>query len=99
VTTSLNESGFDDFDKFSHIEDLRSVAFYNEDQEFTVWLAKPDARIRQVSAPKKISKESCVLAIDAFQWNHAPALKHVKTLLKPLRLDRKLKKLGETPIK
>lgn len=98
VTTLLNGSGFDDFGRFSDIDDLHSVAFYHDDLKFAVWLAIPNARIREVSAPKKVSKESCVLAIDAFQWNHASAERHIKTLLKPLKLDRKLRRLGETPI-
>jgi hypothetical protein len=99
VAQSLRDGGFDDFGEFAKIETRHSVEFYSDDQRFTIWLTTPNASIRQIPAPKNASNESCLLAIDAFQWNHVDATKHVKSQLRPLRLDRKLKKLGETPVK
>ena len=65
---------------------------------FSIWLAAPNAKLDGMKAPAKVPGDCSILAIDAFRWNHSIALKHVRKLLKPLNLDRKIKKLGESPI-
>ena len=76
-------------------EDGVTTAFHSA-PNFQLWLGKPDVRFDGAKAPKNASKDSCLLAVDANRRDLPNALKHLKGLLKALKLDRKLRKIGET---
>jgi hypothetical protein len=99
VVESLNENGFDDFGQYTDAKSLRSVEFHHDDMNFTVWLASSHSKIFGVGLPNEIPNESFILAIDAFAWNQAKASNNLRSMLKPLKLDRRLRKLGKTSIK
>lgn len=97
VAAAFLENDFEDYWGFTDIADSQCGRARHDDLNFDVWLANSDAKIQDIAAPKKVAKDSCILAIDAFRWQHPAAQKHVAAILKPLGLDRKIKKLGETP--
>ncbi|MGN6543794.1 MAG: hypothetical protein ACTHK7_02010 [Aureliella sp.] len=99
VAAAFLESDFEDYYGFTDIADSQCGQARHDELNFDVWLAHSNAKIRDIASPKKVAKDSCILAIDAFRWQHPTAQKQVAAILKPLGLDRKLKKLGETPIR
>ena len=76
-------------------EDGITTAFHSE-PNFQLWLGTSDGNFDGAKAPKNASTDSCLLAVDANRRDFPNALKHLKKLLKPLKLDRKFKKIGET---
>ncbi len=98
VADAILNTGLEDWGGFSELESDECVQAYSEDPKYTLWCAKPGVTLDGIAAPKKMPKDSCAFAIDAFQWNHTAALRHVKSALKPLKLDRKLKKVGVTAV-
>jgi hypothetical protein len=82
---------------FASIQDRSMGVAYNPKIGFGVWLARSNAQIRKVSAPGHVQTDSCILAIDAYRWNHPDAEKFVKAVLKPLKL-KPLVRIGESRI-
>ena len=88
VGKALIENGVEDWnDEFPEINISGCAKAYNSDPGFGIWLAHPNSKLDGVRSPAKISNECSILAI------------HVRVILKGIKLDRKLKKLGETPTK
>jgi len=100
VGVTLTKNGVEDWnDEFPDIDKVGSAKAYNSKPGFAISLGHPNSKLDGIKPPAKIAKGSSILAIDSYRWNQADALKHVRKLLKPMKLDRKLKKLGETPVK
>ncbi len=93
----LLENGVEDWnDEFMNIDTSGLGKAYNSDPQFFVWMARPNIDLGGVKAPAKVSKDCSLLAIDAHRWNHDSAIRYVRNILKTLKLDREMKKLGET---
>ena len=100
VGAALTKNGVVDWkDEFPKIDQTGSATAYNSSPDFVISLAYPNSKLGEIKPPVKPAKEFSILAIDSYRWNRADAVKHVRKLLKPLKLDRKLKRLGETPAK
>jgi hypothetical protein len=99
VADAILENGFEDYDGFDEIDDSECAHASDPDSHISIWLSNSDSKIDGISAPAKIDRDSCILAIDAFRWQHPNATKRVTEILKPLGLNRKLKRLGDTPTK
>ena len=100
VADAILESGFEDYDGFDEIDDSECAYASDPDSNISVWLANSTtSKINSISAPAKIERDSCILAIDAFRWQHPSAAKRMVEILKPLGMNRKLSKLGDTPTK
>jgi len=95
----LTKNGVEDWnDAFPEIDRTGCARAFNENPGFSLWLAAPDSNLDGIKPPAKVSRYCSILAIDSYRWNQTDALKHVRKLLKPMKLDRKIKKLGETPV-
>jgi hypothetical protein len=97
VADAILESGFEDYDGFDEIDDSECAHASDPDSNISVWLANSNSKIDSISSPAKIERDSCILAIDAFRWQHPDATKRIVKILKPLGMNRKLRKLGDTP--
>lgn len=95
----LTENGVEDWNnEFPEIEQTGCASAFNEEPRYTIWLGAPNSKRDGIKPPVKAAKDCSIMAIDAYRWNHDEALKHIMKLLKPLHLQRKIKKLGETPV-
>ena len=99
VADAILDSGFEDYNGFEEIDDSRCAHASDPDTNISIWLSNSNSKIENISAPAKIDRDSCILAIDAFRWQHPNTTKRIAEILKPLGLLRKLKKLGDTPTK
>ncbi len=100
IGESFTQNGVEDWNnQFPGIDRNGIARAFNEEPRFTIWLAAPNSELDGKKPPARIANDCSILAIDAYRWDHADALKHVQKLLKPLKLDRKIKKIGETSVK
>ena len=99
IVEFLVQNGIEDFiDEVSDFDRTRHAQAFLDDPGFSMWLSAPTSKLDGIKAPKKVDKDSSILAIDAYRWHQPEALKQVRELLKPIKLDRKIKKLGESAV-
>ena len=98
VADRLLESGLvDPYRHFKLIRKRQSGFAVHPKLRFGLWLAHAGKEIRKIGAPKPVPDHQTILAVDAYQWDHAAAEKHLKKTLASLKI-KPLTKLGETKI-